>query len=69
MWSAGGSVVDSWCNNSVTGGDHHCTFPGPPVDPHGTVDALTISKVPEPASAALLGLGLIVMAMRRRRIA
>lgn len=63
-----------WCNSDYTSG--HCTVSGSwtAVDPPGATvsgaqTSLAASAVPEPASLALLGAGLIGLAAGRRRAA
>jgi hypothetical protein len=63
VFSSGGVVVDSWCNNANSGLDHQCNdaTENPP-DPGGSVTEFSVSplvtpSVPEPSTWALMLLG------------
>jgi hypothetical protein len=66
VWSAGGAVVDSWCNNSVIGADHLCISPP---DPGGAVTGMSVAPVPEPGTLGLLGFSVVatLIGLRYRR--
>jgi len=56
IWSAGGRLVDSWCNNSALGVDHLCLSPP---DPSGAVTDMSLALVPEPGTLSLLGFSVL----------